>query len=177
MSDILQAAIFRAKANRFNAKGAYKPSPAMANTLLFEQITELKKQLSQAHNDIVDRNNKIAHLRRRVDELRVQLGQNVGSVPPEVLRRIALVCSKYSVSQEDLLGYSRLAAYSGPRQILFYLMKQIGPKYTWTKIGQITKRDHTTIMHGVRRLAELRANDPAFDAEISALESELMGAA
>ena len=170
--DELQTAINRAKWGRFQSNGAHKPSPAMANTFLYEQITELKMQLSHAKNEIVERDNKITHLRRRIEELRLCVKSEV-RLPAEVLAVAQIVCDKHKISLEELLSNSQVNGTMGLRHILYRLLRVKG--YSWRKIGTVLKRDISTAQRALQRLAKKRADDPRLDAEISEMEARVTG--
>ena len=49
-----------------------------------------------------------------------------------------------------------------------YLSKKLTPR-SLPEIGRKFGRDHTTVMHAVRRIEALRASDDGFDAEVALL--------
>ena len=169
MHEELQRAIKRHQLGRFQSNGAYKPSPSLANTLLFEQITDLKMQLSQARNEIVERDNKIVHLRHRIEELRMCVKTEV-RLPAEVLAVAQIICDRYKISLEELLSHSQVNGTMGLRHILYRLLRVKG--YSWRKIGTVLKRDISTAQRALQRLEKKRADDPRLDAEISEMEAK-----
>ncbi len=74
----------------------------------------------------------------------------------EIQRRVA---EHYNVRLSDLIGPKRVRNIARPRQIAMYLAKQLTPR-SLPEIGRrFGGRDHTTIMHGVRRIEELMTTD------------------
>ncbi|MBC6436929.1 MAG: chromosomal replication initiator protein DnaA [Rhodobacteraceae bacterium] len=83
----------------------------------------------------------------------------------EVIRK---VCEHYNIRQADLLGPSRMRRNARPRQMAMYLCKTLTTQ-SMPDIGRkLGRRDHTTILHGVRKIEDLRALDSriAEDAEL-----------
>jgi chromosomal replication initiator protein len=74
----------------------------------------------------------------------------------EIQRKVA---EHYNVRLSDLIGPKRVRTIARPRQIAMYLAKQLTPR-SLPEIGRrFGGRDHTTIMHGVRKIEELMAQD------------------
>jgi chromosomal replication initiator protein len=62
-----------------------------------------------------------------------------------------------------------------PRQIAMYLAKQLTPR-SLPEIGRrFGGRDHTTIMHGVRKIEELMATDSQMSDDLQMLRRQLQG--
>ena len=74
----------------------------------------------------------------------------------EIQRKVA---DYYNIRFSELIGPKRLRVYARPRQVAMYLCK----KHTSRSLPDIGrrfgKRDHTTVMHGIRRIEELMQND------------------
>ena len=72
-----------------------------------------------------------------------------------------LVASHYSVSRADILSSRRTAAVVKPRQVAMFLAKMLTPR-SLPEIGRrFGGRDHTTVLHAVRKIEGLLQNDPA----------------
>ena len=61
-----------------------------------------------------------------------------------------------------------------PRSIFYYLARKYTPS-SWSRIGQIISKDHTSVMWGARQLKVLCLTDPALDAKIKTYEQLLGG--
>ncbi|HEV8027196.1 MAG TPA: helix-turn-helix domain-containing protein, partial [Stellaceae bacterium] len=60
-----------------------------------------------------------------------------------------------------------------PRQVAMYLCKQLTPR-SLPEIGRkFGGRDHTTVMHAVRKIEELRGNDRTLAEDIELLRRML----
>lgn len=87
------------------------------------------------------------------------------SVPVETIKR--RVAAYFDIPLEDLLSQRRHRSVARPRQIAMYFCKRL-TRRSFPDIGQrFGGRDHTTVMHAVKRIEELAAADPAFAAELT----------
>jgi chromosomal replication initiator protein len=74
----------------------------------------------------------------------------------EIQRRVA---EHYNIRLADLIGPKRIRTIARPRQIAMYLSKHMTLR-SLPEIGRrFGGRDHTTIMHGVRKIEEMMATD------------------
>lgn len=74
----------------------------------------------------------------------------------EIQRKVA---EHYNIRLSDMIGPKRLRTIARPRQVAMYLAKQLTPR-SLPEIGRrFGGRDHTTIMHGVRKIEELMATN------------------
>jgi chromosomal replication initiator protein len=90
----------------------------------------------------------------------------------EIQRRVA---EHYNVRLSDLIGPKRLRTIARPRQIAMYLSKELTPR-SLPEIGRrFGGRDHTTIMHGVRRIEELMQTDSQMADDLQLLRRQLEG--
>jgi DnaA-like protein len=94
---------------------------------------------------------------------------------PSIYRIIGAVCRKYQVSRGDLLSARRPAYIVRPRHIAMYLARELTFR-SMPYIGrQMGDRDHTTVLHGVRKITAERALNPILDLSLRELEAELGG--
>ena len=90
----------------------------------------------------------------------------------EIQRRVA---EQYNVRLSDLIGPKRLRTVARPRQVAMYLSKTLTSR-SLPDIGRrFGGRDHTTILHGIRKIEELRDADPQLNEEIEILRRQLQG--
>jgi chromosomal replication initiator protein len=80
------------------------------------------------------------------------------------------VAGHYKVSKNDLLSARRTRAIVRPRQIAMYLAKTMTPR-SYPEIGKrFGGRDHTTVLHAVRKVEELALGDTRLAEEIELLK-------
>ncbi|MGB8525927.1 MAG: chromosomal replication initiator protein DnaA [Rhodoplanes sp.] len=89
----------------------------------------------------------------------------------EEIQRV--VARRYNVSRGDLLSSRRTANVVRPRQIAMYLAKTLTLR-SLPEIGRrFGGRDHTTVLHAVRKIEGLVGNDGALAEEIETIKREL----
>jgi chromosomal replication initiator protein len=85
------------------------------------------------------------------------------------------VCAQFDVKQLDLISERRAVAIARPRQIAMYLAKRLTTR-SLPEIGRkFGNRDHSTVIHAVRRIEELRGKDVEIDGAVRTLMRQLEG--
>lgn len=85
-----------------------------------------------------------------------------------------LVASHFNVSRADILSSRRTANVVRPRQIAMYLSKVLTLR-SLPEIGRrFGGRDHTTVLHAVRKIEALTTSDGTLSEEIELLKRMLM---
>jgi chromosomal replication initiator protein len=88
----------------------------------------------------------------------------------EIQRKVS---DHYNIRLSDLIGPKRLRTFARPRQIAMYLSKQLTSR-SLPEIGRrFGGRDHTTVMHGVRRIEELKTTDSQIAEDLELLRRSL----
>ncbi len=86
-----------------------------------------------------------------------------------------LVSAHFELKPLDLISARRARAVARPRQIAMYLAKRLTTR-SLPEIGRkFGGRDHSTVIHAVRRIEELRDTDRDIDAAVRVLIRELEG--
>lgn len=81
-----------------------------------------------------------------------------------------LVASHYSVSRADILSSRRTAVVVKPRQVAMFLAKTLTMR-SLPEIGRrFGGRDHTTVLHAVRKIEAQQANDATLREELELLK-------
>jgi len=81
----------------------------------------------------------------------------------------------FGLKQADLISAGRARALARPRQAAMWLAKQLTTR-SLPDIGRrFGGRDHTTVLHAVRRIDELRAADPQLARDLETLMRKLKG--
>ena len=113
-----------------------------------------------------------------VDEASILLGAALRGGPE---RRITVdeiqktVADHFNLKQADLLSERRTRSVARPRQIAMYLCKQHTTR-SYPDIGRrFGGRDHTTVLHGVRKIEELMPQDDQIARDVEALTRKLRG--
>ena len=81
------------------------------------------------------------------------------ATPPTLERIQEIVCEHFSLTREELLSASRVARISRPRQLAMYLAREHTQASLPTIGAAFAKRNHTTVMHAVKKVREQLEND------------------
>ncbi|CUH64816.1 Chromosomal replication initiator protein DnaA [Thalassovita gelatinovora] len=88
----------------------------------------------------------------------------------EIQRKVS---EHYNIRLSDMIGPKRVRSYARPRQVAMYLCKQLTSR-SLPEIGRrFGGRDHTTVMHGVKRIEELRVQDGQIAEDLEMLRRAL----
>lgn len=81
----------------------------------------------------------------------------------------------YKIDPSEMRSKRRARAVARPRQVAMYLAKKMTPR-SLPEIGRIFGgRDHSTVIHAVRTIEQLRESNPEIDADVRALLRQLEG--
>jgi chromosomal replication initiator protein len=134
-------------------------------------VTSSGRDLEGAFNQLIFRRSFEPNLSvERVDELLAHLGGAAEQkrVRIEDIQRI--VARHYNVSRQELVSNRRTRVIVKPRQIAMYLAKTLTPR-SFPEIGRrFGGRDHTTVLHAVRKIEELVGEDTKLSHEIELLK-------
>ena len=88
----------------------------------------------------------------------------------EIQRKVS---EHYNIRISDIVGPKRLRAFARPRQVAMYLSKTMTTR-SLPEIGRrFGGRDHTPVMHGVRRIEELKGKDSQIAEDLELLRRAL----
>ncbi|MEQ1888824.1 MAG: chromosomal replication initiator protein DnaA [Alphaproteobacteria bacterium] len=81
----------------------------------------------------------------------------------------------FNIRLADMLSARRARAIARPRQVAMYLAKQLTAR-SLPEIGRkFGGRDHTTVIHAVRRIEQLRESDSSLNEDVEKLQRILQG--
>jgi chromosomal replication initiator protein len=147
------------------------PLPSKVLEFLARNITSNVRELEGALNRIT------AHAQLIGREISVE---TVEEVLPDILRksdrRVTIdeiqkrVAEHYNVRFADMHSARRAREIARPRQVAMYLCKQMTPR-SLPEIGKkFGGRDHTTVIHAIRRIEELRLADKTLAEDLTILK-------
>jgi len=107
------------------------------------------------------------------DEIESLSGNKSNLLVKSVDDIITAISDYFQVPATDLLGTSRKKEIVFPRQISWLLCKDI-LKMSYEAIGKdFGGKNHTTIMHGIKKIKELSRKDTSTARHIHALKKDL----
>lgn len=137
---------------------------------LASKITSNVRELEGALNKVIAHSTLVGRevtLETTQDILRDLLRSNERIINVEEIQK--KVASRYNIKIADMSSSRRLRSIARPRQIAMYLSKVLTSK-SLAEIGsKFGKKDHTTVIHAVKKVEELIANDSDFREEITLL--------
>jgi chromosomal replication initiator protein len=173
----LRMGILERKLQTLARQGGFLPS-ARPEVMQFlaDRFTDSVRELEGALNTLVARvGGDLARL--SLDEaqtiLRPHLSCNERKVTVDQIQK--LVSEHYNLKQADLISERRARAVARPRQVAMWLAKQVTVR-SLPDIGRrFGGRDHTTVLHAVRRIEQLKAEDPQIARDVDVLLRKLRG--
>jgi len=165
----LRLGILQSKAEQLQAQIPQKVMEFLAHKIQ-SNVRELEGALNRivAHATLVGRDitlestQEVLHDLLRANDRRVTI--------EEIQKRVA---EHYTIRIADMSSARRARAVARPRQVAMYLAKVLTSR-SLPEIGRkFGGRDHTTVMHAVRKIEELKAADPALAEDVELLRRML----
>lgn len=173
----LRLGILERKLNTLAQTGGFHPA-ARSEVLQFlaDRFTDSVRELEGALNTLVARvGGDIARLTLEEAQaiLRPHLSVTERKVTVDLIQKT--VAEHYALKQADLISERRARAVARPRQVAMWLAKQITTR-SLPDIGRrFGGRDHTTVLHAVRRIEALKLDDPVLAQDVEVLLRKLRG--
>ncbi|MDO8913166.1 MAG: chromosomal replication initiator protein DnaA [Phenylobacterium sp.] len=171
----LRLGILERKLATLAGQGRFVPS-AKAEVLEFlaDRFTDSVRELEGALNTLVARvGGEVARL--SLDEAQAILRPNLSCTEKRVTvdQIQKAVAEHYGLKQADMISERRARAVARPRQAAMWIAKQITTR-SLPDIGRrFGGRDHTTVLHAVRRIEALKADDPVLARDLDTLLRKL----
>jgi chromosomal replication initiator protein len=165
----LRLGILQAKAEHSSIDIPVKVLEFLAHKIT-SNVRELEGALNRilAHATLVGRpvtletTQEVLHDLLRANDRRVTI--------EEIQKRVS---AHFNVRIADMHSARRARAVARPRQVAMYLSKQLTSR-SLPEIGRkFGGRDHTTVMHAVRKVEELKATDASFAEDVELLRRML----
>ena len=167
----LRLGILQAKSENYRLKVPPKVMEFLAHKIT-SNVRELEGALNRivAHADLVGRPVTIETTQ---DLLRDLLRANDRRVTIDEIQR--KVAEHFNMRVADMHSERRARAIARPRQVAMFLAKNLTQR-SLPEIGRkFGGRDHTTVMHAVKKVEELMASDHGFAEDIELLRRTLAG--
>src|ERR1700675_3368832 len=168
--EILKARVMAARAHHpaFDV-----PAPVLG--YIAKTVTHNGRDLEGAINRL------LAHSKLNAQPVTLEMAEREvrDLIRPQEPKRIKIediqrvVARQYNVSRSDLLSSRRTANVVRPRQVAMYLAKTLTLR-SLPEIGRrFGGRDHTTVLHAVRKIEALVTRDVALSEEVESLKRQL----
>jgi chromosomal replication initiator protein len=167
----LRLGILHAKKDELEAVVPDKVLEFLAHKIT-SSVRELEGALNRvtAHSSLIGRDitlescQEVLHDLLRASDRRITI--------EEIQKRVA---EHFNIRMADMHSARRSRAVARPRQVAMYLSKQLTSR-SLPEIGRkFGGRDHTTVMHAVKKVEELRTSDMNFAGDVDLLRRMLEG--
>jgi chromosomal replication initiator protein len=126
-------------------------------------------------------NKVMANARLNKQELTLALAEDAlkDVIYPDQLREVTpnliidVVSEHFNVSKEDITSKKRNSEYVLPRQIIMYLCRTMTETSLQTIASLLSKKDHTTIIHGVEKIADKIQTDEDLRNKIEIIKKKI----
>jgi len=165
----LRLGIIGSKAEQMGVNVPVKVAEFLAHKIT-SNVRELEGALNRvvAHAQLVGRDitlestQEVLHDLLRANDRRITI--------EEIQKRVA---EHFNIRVADMHSARRARQVARPRQVAMYLAKQLTSR-SLPEIGRkFGGRDHTTVMHAVKKVEELRAGDSSFAEDVELLRRML----
>ncbi len=175
LGEELRLGILKSRVAAARAHHATFDVPAPVLDYLARAITHNGRDLEGAVNRL------LAHSKLNATSVTLEMAEREvrDLIRPQEPKRIKIediqrvVARQYNVSRSDLLSSRRTANVVRPRQVAMYLAKTMTLR-SLPEIGRrFGGRDHTTVLHAVRKIEALVGKDIALNDEVEGLKRQL----
>jgi chromosomal replication initiator protein len=165
----LRLGILESKAEQMGLQPPQKVMEFLAHKIT-SNVRELEGALNRigAHTQLVRRDLTLENVQELLQDL---LRANERRVTiDEIQRRVA---EHFNIKMAEMTSSRRARVVARPRQVAMYLAKQLTQR-SLPEIGRkFGGRDHTTVMHAVKKVEELARGDRAFAEDVELLHRML----
>ena len=164
----MRLAILRAKAESMGVR-----VPNDVTSFIAERVQRNVRELTGALNRVVAQA-EVMGIAPTLDLAQMvlqDLAPRAHTLSPEMV--LDLVAEEYGLSSADLSRRGRSKEVVLPRQVAMYLLREM-TQLSLPQIGELVGgRDHTTVMHGINKIASLAESDASLRRQLLALKERL----
>lgn len=148
--------------------------PLKVAEFLAQRITSNVRELEGSLNKVASHSQLLSDKEITLDMTQDVLKDMLRSIDrkttiDEIQKKVA---EHFNISVKELQSSRRARTVARPRQVAMYLAKQLTSR-SLPEIGRKFDRDHTTVMHAVRKVEELIVEDPTLAENIEILRRTL----
>jgi len=165
----LRIGILQSKTEQMNLNVPRNVIEFLANKIT-SNVRELEGALNKvvAHSTLISREITLENTKEILKDL-LRANERIVTIE-EIQKKVA---TRYNIKASDMHSSSRSREVARPRQIAMYLSKNLTPK-SLAEIGKkFGKKDHTTVIHAVKKIEELMLEDSELREEVDLLNKIL----
>jgi len=100
-----------------------------------------------------------------MEAIKIEMVDDVKSKYYSAASATRAVCEVFDIEREELLGKKRSLKQTKPRMALYYLAYQ-NTAHTTTTLGEYMNRDHTSVIHGIRKCKRLMEESNIYNSNV-----------
>lgn len=141
--------------------------------LIAEKIKQNTRDLEGALNLLIFKMNYLEKLTKEsvLQIIKEFTNEFYKKITPKKI--IQVVTEHFGLKEGDILKRLRKREYVETRNIVIYFFREIC-QYSYSHIGEILQKDHTTILHSYEKMVEKMKNNPEFNQELEVLRSKIL---
>ncbi|MFN8473803.1 MAG: chromosomal replication initiator protein DnaA [Anaerolineae bacterium] len=139
--------------------------------LIAQRVQSNIRELEGALVQVVGRT-QLTHEPLTVQTAQRILSADVARPAPSMDAILEAVAEHYRISIEEMLSAKRTQRIVIPRHVAMYLMREDG-RASLPQIGLKLRRDHTTVLHGIERIAQQEETNESLRKDIIAVRERL----
>lgn len=138
------------------------------------QVTQLKRALSDSQDRISELNEELRRQRQIIAAQKAYIEKLAGvasTAQPKLEEILNAVCKRWGLSREVMRSQSREAGVTQYRQIYYFLGREY--EHAYTAIGFYVCKDHTSAIHGERKIRARLESDTQLRFDIEELKKKI----
>lgn len=141
--------------------------------LIAEKIQKNIRELEGALNLLIFKMNYLEKLTREsvlkiVKEFNYEFYKRV--TPKKIIQ---VVTEHFGLKEGDVLKRLRKREYVETRNIIIYFLREIC-QYSYSRIGEMLRKDHTTVLHSYEKVVEKMKDNPDFNQDLEIIRSKIL---
>ncbi len=157
-NEVLEFIAYNIKGNVRELEGAMNQVVAVYD---LENITPTIKSVTKILKNMIKNTENIGFIEDKKEMVYIKTFDDL----------IDIVCEYFNVPKSEVLGVSRIREYTLPRQVSMYLGKK-KMKMALTRIAEKFSRDHTSVLHAVRKIEKELRNNRQIIRDVNAIKEE-----
>jgi chromosomal replication initiation ATPase DnaA len=138
-----------------------EPEPVPADVSMLRRMEELESMVNRLRSEFIR-----ARIERAITNEPME-----GPAPVKLEHIIKVVAQYYKISISDIRSGRRVSILTHPRQVAMYLCRHLTLR-SLPEIGRhLGGKDHTTVLHGTRKIEAMMKRDAVFCQEVAELEA------
>lgn len=138
------------------------------------QVGDLRGLVNSLREQMAGLRSEVASFKR--DIIRSMVGVKEDTDEAAILDIVTAACREFGCGYKDILSTRRSEASVKARRAVYLLAREM-TGHSLPAIGRALRKDHSTVLHGIRRAEELVKRDPLFADAVNKVRAAVRGKA